>query len=116
MVYRDLGQRDRDDQPDHPRHHRVPRPYANASGIWITAGPDGNLWFTDRGANAIGVVTLYANNLVVTTQPPASVTAGSGFGLTVQDQDSAGNLITSFNGTVTVGLASNPGGGTLGGT
>ena len=41
---------------------------------------------------------------------------GSGFGLTVQADDSSGNLITSFNGTVTVGLASNPGGTTLGGT
>ena len=46
----------------------------------------------------------------MTQQPPASVTAGSGFGLTVQAEDSSGNLITSFNGTVTVALASNPGG------
>ena len=53
---------------------------------------------------------------MVTTQPPSSVTAGSGFGLTVQAEDSSGNLITSFNGTVTVALASNPGGATLGGT
>jgi hypothetical protein len=42
--------------------------------------------------------------------------AGSGFDLTVQAEDSSGNLITSFNGTVTVALASNPGGATLGGT
>jgi hypothetical protein len=41
---------------------------------------------------------------------------GSGFGLTVQADDSSDDLITSFNGTVTVGLASNPGGTTLGGT
>ena len=67
----------------------------------------------DQGGS-IGVD--YLNNLVVTQQPPASVTAGSGFGLTVQAQDSSGNLITSFNGTVTVALASNPGGATLGGT
>ena len=53
---------------------------------------------------------------MVTQQPPASVTAGSGFGLTVEAEDSSGNLITSFNGTVTVALASNPGGATLGGT
>ena len=49
-------------------------------------------------------------------QPPASVTAGSGFGLTVQAEDSSGNPITSFNGTVTVALGTNPGGATLGGT
>ena len=53
---------------------------------------------------------------MVTQQPPASVTAGSGFGLTVQAEDGSGNLITSFNGTVTVALANNPGGATLGGT
>ena len=59
---------------------------------------------------------MATTSLVVTQQPPASVTAGSGFGLTVQAEDSSGNLITSFNGTVTVALANNPGGATLGGT
>src|SRR5262249_39599577 len=54
--------------------------------------------------------------LVVTQQPPSSVTAGSPFGLTVTAEDGSGNPITSFNGTVTVGLANNPGGTTLGGT
>jgi hypothetical protein len=53
---------------------------------------------------------------VITQQPPGSVTAGSGFGLTVQAEDSSGNLVSSFTGTVTVGLASNPGGTTLAGT
>ena len=53
---------------------------------------------------------------MVTQQPPSSVTAGSPFGLTVQAEDSSGNLVTSFNGTVTVVLANNPGGATLGGT
>jgi hypothetical protein len=85
----------------------------------ITAGPDGNIWFTDSGTHAIGVVTLNptsSTHLVVTQQPPPSVTAGSPFGLTVQAEDSSGNLVSSFSGTVTVGLASNPGGTTLGGT
>ena len=69
--------------------------------------------------NSIGVVTLNPTSnmhLVVTQPPPASVTAGSGFSLTVQAEDSLGNPVASFNGTVTVGLASNPGGTTLGGT
>jgi streptogramin lyase len=85
----------------------------SASGpLGITVGPDGNVWFADQ-INGIGVD--YLKNLVVTQQPPAGVTAGSGFGLAVQAQDSSGSLITSFNGTVTVALASNPGGATLGG-
>ena len=56
------------------------------------------------------------NHLVVTAQPPGSVTAGAGFGLTVTAEDNSGNVVSSFNGTVTVALANNPGGATLGGT
>ena len=93
-----------------------PVPYASSSPRGITTGPDGNLWFTDPGTNAIGVATLATSQLVVTTQPPASLTAGSPFGLTVTAENSSGNPITSFDGTVTVALASNPGGATLGGT
>jgi hypothetical protein len=36
--------------------------------------------------------------------------------MTVEAEDSSGNLISPFNGTLTVALASNPGGATLGGT
>jgi streptogramin lyase len=93
-----------------------PVPFANSSTYAITTGPDGNLWFVDFGTNSIGVATLATSQLVVTTQPPASVTAGSGFGLTVQAEDSSGTLISSFNGSVTVALGNNPGGATLGGT
>jgi streptogramin lyase len=94
-------------------------PYASSFTEGITTGPDGNIWFTDfYGANAIGVITLNSNadHFVVTQQPPSSITAGSPFGATVQADDRSGNLDTSFNGTVTVALASNPGGDTLGGT
>jgi hypothetical protein len=91
-------------------------PYASSSPTGITAGSDGNLWFTDPGTNAIGVATLTTSQLVVTQQPPASITAGSPFGLTVEAENSSGNLLSSFDGTVTVALATNPGGATLGGT
>ena len=65
----------------------------------------------------IGAYELQATSyVVVTTQPPATVIAGSSFGLTVTAEDSSGNVDTSFNGTVTVALATNPEGGTLGGT
>ena len=53
--------------------------------------------------------------LVITAQPPATVTAGSGFGLTVTVEDRLGNVVTDYNGSVTIALASNPGGGTLDG-
>jgi hypothetical protein len=89
------------------------------SPFGIATGPDGNLWFADKGDDSIGVVALNptsSTHLVITQQPPASVTAGGVFGLTVQAEDSSGNLVSSFSGTVTVGLASNPGGTTLGGT
>ena len=42
------------------------------------------------------------DQLVVTTQPPSSVTAGAPFGLVVQAEDGAGNVDTSFNGSVTL--------------
>ena len=57
-----------------------------------------------------------ATQLVVTTQPPASVTAGSGFGLVVTAEDAFGNVDPTFTGSVTLALANNPGGATLGGT
>jgi streptogramin lyase len=94
-------------------------PYSNAYPFGITSSPDGNIWFTDGSNdgpnNAVGVDNLSGDDLVITGQPPASVTAGSGFGLTATVDDSSGNPVTSFNGTVTVALANNPGGSTLGG-
>jgi streptogramin lyase len=91
-------------------------PYFGSTPYGMTTGPDGNLWFVDPGTNAIGVATLTSSELVVTTQPPSSVTAGTVFGLTADAENSSGNLITSFNGTVTVALANNLGAATLGGT
>jgi hypothetical protein len=70
-----------------------------------------------NGTVDIGAFEVQAtNHLAVTAQAPGSVTAGSGFGFTVTAEDSSGNLLTSFNGTVTVALESNPGGATLEGT
>ena len=62
----------------------------------------------------IGAFEFAGTFLDVTTQPPASVTAGSGFGLSVTAEDSSGAVDTSFTGTVTVALLNNPGGATLG--
>ena len=60
-------------------------------------------------------VTPTATQLEVTAEPPSSVVAGTGFGLTVSVADASGNLVTSFNGNVTIAVSSNPGGGELSG-
>jgi len=57
-----------------------------------------------------------ATQLALSTQPPGSVTAGSGFGLSVTVESPSGSTITDYNGNVTIGLAKNPGSGSLGGT
>ena len=86
-------------------------------------GPDGNVWFTEANyaynptmaGGAVGVATTSTQlKTVVTTQPPASVSTGSGFGITVEVENSSNAGHTNFNGDVTVTLANNPGGSTLG--
>jgi hypothetical protein len=98
--------------------------YPIPSGQGITTGPEGNLWFTGgsggvgggSGGPYIGVPSLTHSQLVVAQQPPSGLAAGASFGVSFQAQDSVGNPITSFNGPVTLGLANNPAGDTLGGT
>ena len=51
----------------------------------------------------------------MTSPPPATLSPGGLFGLTVAVEDKYGNLATSYDGTVTLALANNPGGGTLSG-
>jgi hypothetical protein len=54
--------------------------------------------------------------LLVTTQPPASIVANREFGVIAELVDSSGNVITRFNGPVTISLAVNPGKDHLSGT
>ncbi|HLH29088.1 MAG TPA: S53 family peptidase, partial [Acidimicrobiales bacterium] len=56
------------------------------------------------------------DHLVITAQPPASVTAGQPFGLTVEVQRPDGSLDSGASGNLTVSLGTNPGGAGLGGT
>jgi hypothetical protein len=83
------------------------------SGYTITA-TSGSL--TPAVTTAFNVTPAAASQLIVTTEPPSSVTAGSGFGLKITAEDAYGNVVTSFNGSVTIALGNNPGGSTLGGT
>ncbi len=62
-------------------------------------------------------VTVAATQLTFTGQPtPAVAGVAISPAVHVVAQDALGNTLTSFNGTVTVALASNPGGDTLSGT
>ena len=78
----------------------------------ITAATEGR-----RGAAAITVMPAPAVRLVFTAQP-ASAAVGALFAPAVEvtAQDAQGNTATTFAGAVTVAIASNGGGGTLGGT
>ena len=62
------------------------------------------------------VTPAAATQLIVMSQPPSDVIAGSTFELTVWAEIAYDNLDTNFVGSVTVGLGTNPGGATLGGT
>jgi predicted outer membrane repeat protein len=71
---------------------------------------------TGATTSAFNVTPAAAAELVVTAQPPASVIAGSGFGLAVAAEDPFGNVDPNFGGSVAVALLNNPGAATLGGT
>ncbi len=71
---------------------------------------------TDAITNSLNVTPAAATQLLVSAQPPSTVTAGSAFGLTVTAEDQFGNVATGFMGSVQVALKNNPGTGSLGGT
>ena len=74
-----------------------------------------SLTLSSQATSAITVNAGKATQLVVTTQP-SGVIAGQSFGFSVSAEDNFGNVDPTFNGTVTVALANNPGSTTLGGT
>ena len=86
-----------------------------AQGVTITATATGLTSTTTQPFN----VTLGATQLVVTTeppQPPGSVAVGTTFTMVVSAKDGLGNIDTTYDGSITLTLSSNPGGATLGGT
>jgi streptogramin lyase len=54
-----------------------PIPTANSTPFSITAGPDGNIWFTETGGNKIGRISL-AGTITEFSAPgaPGGITAG----------------------------------------
>ena len=95
---------------------------ATISGLILTKAGSGytlqvsSTGLTPATTTAITVTPLAASRFVITTQPPSPVTAGTTFGLTVTAQDTFGNVATTFSTPVSIGLAHNPGTGTLNGT
>ncbi|HVX20709.1 MAG TPA: IPT/TIG domain-containing protein, partial [Acidimicrobiales bacterium] len=67
-------------------------------------------------SGTVAVTHAGATKVVVTAQPPATVTAGIPFGLTATVEDAYGNTVTTSSATVTVALTTNPGSATLLGT
>jgi mannose/cellobiose epimerase-like protein (N-acyl-D-glucosamine 2-epimerase family) len=69
------------------------------SGYTLQA-TSGNLVATSN--QTLDVIAGAAAQLVVTSQPPATVTAGQTFGITVTVADQYGNPVTDFSGNVAV--------------
>jgi hypothetical protein len=61
---------------------------------------------------------VVATKLVITTEPPSTVTPGDTFTVVVKAENSAGTVDASYTGPISVAITSGtgPGGGTLGGT
>ena len=95
---------------------------ATISGLILTKAGSGytlqvsSTGLTSATTTAITVTPLAASRFVITTQPPSTVTAGSPFGFAVTAEDTFGNVATTFNTLVSIGLTRNPGTGSLGGT
>ena len=75
----------------------------------------GSLTTTTSPFNVTSTSTS-ATHLVLTTEPPANVTAGSAFSVIVAAENASGSVDPNYSGSVTLALASNPGSATLGGT
>ena len=67
---------------------------------------------SEFSANLMPAVT--ATKLVVTAEPPGTVNDFAPFSMDVSAEDASGNVDTSYNGPVTLAIAT--GTGTLGGT
>ena len=65
--------------------------------------------------NAVTIVPAAPSRMTIVSQPPALVTAGNPFGLSVQVFDRFGNLATNYGGNLSLSIAVNPVGGRLSG-
>ena len=95
---------------------------ATFSGLTLTKAAAGyTLGVSSSGlssatSSAITVTPAAATQVVITSEPPASVVVNASFGLIAAIEDAYGNVETSSSSTVKVALDNNPGGAKLGGT
>ena len=95
---------------------------ATFSGLTLPKSASGDkIQVTASGLTTVttGTITVTpsaATKLEVTEQPPSKVDLGGLFSVTVTAENASGSPVNNFFGTVTVALANNPGGATLGGT
>jgi hypothetical protein len=87
---------------------------ADFSGLTLDQAGTDTLDVSSNGLSpavtaVITVTPAAAVQLIVTSEPPGSVTAGAGFGLTVEAEDPFGNLATAFDGSVTAVLSAGGG-------
>ena len=95
---------------------------ATFSGLTLTtSASDDTLVISGGGigegiTSAITVTPAAASQVVITSEPPATVKLSTAFSLQASIEDAYGNLVTTATNIVSVALANNPGGATLGGT
>jgi streptogramin lyase len=101
---------------DPATHAIVESPISTGNSVadGIATGPDGNLWYAENGSPEVGVFAPPLDP-VATAEPPALVAPGVPFGLTVSVFYQSGRPDIAFDGDVTLALAPDAGGATLGG-
>jgi FKBP-type peptidyl-prolyl cis-trans isomerase 2 len=94
---------------------------ATFSALTLTYASDNQSLYVNAGgastySSDFQVTPAAASQLWFSYSPASPVTAGSSFEVTVAAEDPYGNVDTNFSGSVTLALANNPTGATLGGT
>src|SRR5262249_3645220 len=84
-----------------------------ATGYSLSASGSG---LSAATTNPFNVNAAAATQWVVSTQPPSSVTAGAAFALVAAANDPFGNVDSTYSGSVSLALGTNPSTATLGGT
>jgi streptogramin lyase len=95
---------------------------ATFSGLTLTKAGSGYTLAVSGGDVGWGLSSPFvvtpatATQLVILQQPPSAVGVNKTFGLQAAIEDQYGNIVTSASNYLTVALANNPSGATLGGT